>query len=91
MAVRSLLRKANNRSQARQAAKAVRGVTSVKHDYLFETGDLVEFLYFEDGKRCWKSGIVTGQTPDVKGCFLVLFGGQQIMIHGQSIRQALSR
>jgi len=91
MAVRSLLRKANSRSQAKSAAKAVRSVTSVKRDYLFDAGDLIEFLYFEEGKHCWKSGIVTGQAPGMNGCFLVLFGGEQIMIHGQAIRQALSR
>jgi hypothetical protein len=91
MAVRSLLRKANSSSQARQAAKAVRSVTKVQHDYLFEAGDLVEFLYFEGGKHGWKSGIVTGLSPDMKGCFLVIFGGEQIVVHGQAIRQALSR
>lgn len=91
MAVRSLLRKANSRSQARAAAKAVRGVTSVQHDYLFESGDLVEFLYFEEGKHCWKSGIVTGISSDLKGCFLVIFGGELITVHGRAIRQALSR
>lgn len=91
MAVRALLRKSKSRSQARAAAKAVRQVTSVKRDYLFEPGDLIEFLYFEGGKHCWKSGIVTGLCPDMKGCFLVIFGGEQIMVHGQAIRQALSR
>ena len=91
MAVRSLLRKANSSSQARQAAKAVRSVTKVQHDYLFEAGDLVEFLYFEGGKHCWKNGIITGRSSDVKGCFLVIFGGEHIMVHGQAIRQALSR
>jgi hypothetical protein len=91
MAVRSLLRKANNRSQARQAAKAVRSITSVQHDYLFSEGDLIEFLYFEGGKQCWKSGIVTGISPDMKGCFVVIAGAEQIIVHGQAIRQALSR
>jgi hypothetical protein len=90
MAIRKLHRQSNSRKDARNSAKAIRQVTSVKKEFLFEKGDLVECNIWINGEIKKVNGIVTGYDHS-RLSFHVIVGAEQHVVWGGFIKQALSR